>query len=46
METYCVNCKKILRTKLLALEELDKIDLCLYQILLFVVRENQEASHY
>ena len=26
METYCVSCKKILRTKIQALEKLNKID--------------------
>ena len=26
METHCVNCKKILQTKIIVLEELNRID--------------------
>ena len=44
METYCVTCKKILRTKILVLKKLNKTDQCFYQIVLFVVRKNQGSS--
>ena len=33
--------KKILQTKILVLEELDKIDQCMYQMVLFVVRKSE-----
>ena len=33
--------RKIQRTKILALDELNKTYQCLYQIMLFVVRKNQ-----
>ena len=33
--------RKILRTKILLSEELNKIDKCFYQAVLFVVRKNQ-----
>ena len=41
METYCVGCKKLLRTKTQILEKLNTIDQCFYPILLFLARKNQ-----
>ena len=41
METYVSVVKNILRTKIQMLEKLNKIDLCSYQIVLFVARKNQ-----
>ena len=41
METYCVSCKKYTVTKIPALEKLNKIDECFYQIVLFVARKSQ-----
>ena len=41
METYVSVVKNILRTKIQMLEKLNKIDLCSYQIVLFVTRKNQ-----
>ena len=38
MEAYCVTCEKILQTKILASEELNKIDQCLYKLVLFVAK--------
>ena len=41
METYVSVVKNILRTKIQMLEKLNKIDLCSYQIVLFVARKNR-----
>ena len=41
METYVSVVKNIPRTKIQMLEKLNKIDLCSFQIVLFVARKNQ-----
>ena len=38
METYCINCKKKLETKIQVLEKRNKID-CFYEIALFAARK-------
>ena len=43
MGTYCVTCKKILRTKIQVSEELNKIDERVYQIMQLVVRKSHDS---
>ena len=42
MTPSCISCKKnVVQTKMLVSEELNKIDQCFYQIVLFVARKNR-----
>ena len=41
MEMYCVGCKKLLKTKILALEELNRKHKYFNKIALFALRKNQ-----
>ena len=43
MEIYYATCKKIPQRKILVLDELNKIDLCLYQIVLFAYNSKSSS---